>query len=125
MKRETKEKLNGLHEEDVYSRALFALFVLSGDPEYSSLSELAYLLDSKGLLNLVEYYGGTTLRIPTMAQLKTIIQSQLLYTYVNVEGMDYDKAVKLLDTTTCPLNDIKECYTRLVGRMSNYEFDRK
>lgn len=124
MKKETREKLNNLHTEDIYSLMLFALFKLKDVPEYSSISELAYLLDGKGLLNLLEYYGGTTIKVPTLNEFKVVIQSLLLYQYVNVEGIEYNQAIKLLDTSTCSVKSIKDCYKDMVDILSDYEFRR-
>lgn len=40
-----KEQLQSLKQSDWYSLMLFALYQLFGIPEYSSISELAYVLD--------------------------------------------------------------------------------
>ena len=61
-----KEELNQLKETDVYSMLLFVLYKMRGIEEYSILSELAYILDKKNLLNLCEYFGGLTIKIPTI-----------------------------------------------------------
>lgn len=50
--------LNNLKEQDLYSLSLFCLYKLMGTNEYSSLSELAYILDKDNLLNLCEFFGG-------------------------------------------------------------------
>lgn len=125
MRKDTREKLEALKKEDVYSLLLFALFRLKDVPEYSSISELAYILDGKSLFNLLEYYGGTTIRIPTLDEFDTVVQSLLLYQYVNIEGIEYSQAVKLLDTTTCSIKEIKECYTNMVDILKDYEFNRE
>lgn len=125
MKRDTKEKLNSMNLTDVYSLILFALFKLKELPEYSSLSELAYVLDGKHLFNFLEYFGGTTIKVPTLAEMKVVVEALLLYQYVNIEKIEYNQAIKLLDITEeIALKDIKECYKKLVDLLSNYEFKR-
>ena len=47
-------------------------------PEYSTLSELAYILDKKSLLKLCEYFGGITMTIPTIEDLENLTKSLLL-----------------------------------------------
>ena len=61
-----KEELQKLHEPDIWSLLLFVLFKIKDIPEYSGISELAYILDRKNLLKLCEYFGGTTITMPTI-----------------------------------------------------------
>lgn len=125
MKRETKEKLNSMNIDDVYSLILFALFKLKESPEYSSLSEMAYILDGKHLFNFLEYFGGTTIKVPTLAEFKVVIEALLLYQYVNIEGIEYNQAVKLLDVTDeISVKEIKACYSKMVTLLNEYEFKR-
>ena len=123
MKKETREKLNSMKMTDVYSLVLFALFKLKDVPEYSSISELAYVLDGKNLFNFIEYFGGTKLEIPTLEEFKTVFSALLLYQYVNIEGIEYNQALKLMDTST-PIRDVKNCYTKLVNILNEYDFKR-
>lgn len=125
MKRDTKEKLNSMKMTDVYSLIMFALFKLREVPEYSSLSELAYILDGKHLFNFLEYFGGTTIKIPTLAEFKVVIESLLLYQYVNIENIEYNQAIKLLDITEdISIKDVKNCYAKLVDILNTYKFNR-
>ena len=75
---------------------LFALFKLRDIPEYSSLSELAYILDKNNLLKFCEYFGGLTLKVPTINELESILYSLVLYQYVDIEKIEYDEAIKLI-----------------------------
>jgi len=125
MKRDTKEKLNSMDLTDVYSLLLFALFKLKDDPEYSSISEMAYVLDGKHLFNFLEYFGGTTIKVPTLAEFKVVIESLLLYQYVNIEKIEFNQAVKLLDIPEeATLKEIKTCYAKMVDLLHDYEFKR-
>ena len=67
--------IDNLKKRDVYSLMLFVLYKLRDIPEYSSISELAYILDKDNLLRLCEYFGGITLTIPTIDELESIIYS--------------------------------------------------
>lgn len=89
MKKETKEKLDSLQSTDVYSLILFAIFKMKDIPEYSTLSELAYILDKESLFNFLEYYGGTTIKVPTLDEFNQIIRALILYQAVNLEGLDF------------------------------------
>jgi hypothetical protein len=48
-------------------------------PDYMVLSELVYVLDKDNLLKLCEYFGGSTIKIPTIKELESIVYSLLLY----------------------------------------------
>lgn len=117
--------LNNLKERDLYSLSLFCLYKLAGVGEYSSLSELAYVLDKKNLLNLCEFFGGQTIRIPTISELESLVYSLLLYQYVKIEHKDYDEAIRLIGHESKDLRAVKSNYRKLVEVLSNYEFNTR
>ncbi len=122
MSSDVKNKLSSLKERDVYSLGLFCLYKLIGTPEYSSVSELAYILDKKNLLNLCEYFGGQTITIPTMDELENLIYSLLLYQYVKIENMNYDEAVQLIGHKSKDLRAVKANYRKLLEVLRDYSF---
>ena len=121
MKKETKEKLQAMKMEDVYSLLLFALYKIKGVPEYSTLSELAYILDGTDLFTFMEYFGGKTITIPTLSEFKVVVEALLLYQYVNIEGISFNQAFKLLDTSEASSKDIKVCYAMMVEILNDYK----
>lgn len=125
MKKETKEKLQSMQMTDVYSLLLFALYKIKDLPEYSTLSEMAYILDGDSLFKFMEYFGGKTIRVPTLAEFKVVVEALLLYQYVNLEGISYNQALKLLDTSEASLKDIKNCYARMVEILNTYNIAGK
>lgn len=124
MKKETREKIESLKVTDVYSLILFALYQMKDIPEYSSLSEVVYLLDKDSLFNLLEYYGGTTIRIPTIKEFKLVLNGLLLYQFVNLEGVDFNTAFKNIEVEY-QTKDTKECYFKLVEILDKYDFRRR
>lgn len=120
MKKETKEKLQSMKVDDIYSLLLFALYKIKDIPEYSTMSELAYILDGEALFNFMEYFGGKTVKVPTLSEFKVIVEALLLYQYVNIEGIAYSQAVKLLDTSDTSVKEIKSCYAKLVDVLHQY-----
>lgn len=116
------EKLNNLKETDTYSLVLFALYKLIDIPEYSALSELIYVLDKNNLLNLCEFFGGTTIRIPTIEELQNLVQALMLYQSVNIDKLEYDEAVESLGIESCELRDIKKSYKHICDVLENYSF---
>lgn len=116
--------LTTLKERDLYSLSLFCLYKLIGTNEYSSLSELAYILDKDSLLSLCEYFGGQTIYIPTIDEMESLVYSLLLYHYVKIESMDYDEAIKLIGHESKDLRAVKSGYLKLCEVLKNYSFGR-
>lgn len=125
-KNEIIEKFNRLKEEDVYSLLLFALAEMKSIDKYKTISELPYILDKNTLLIFLNYYGGMTIKIPTINEFKLVINTLLLYEYVNIDGLDFNKAIKLINTKNIGnTKDLKDCYSQLVKVLDKYNFDRK
>lgn len=116
-----KTELKKLKEVDIWSLMLFVLYNFQKIPEYSSLSELAYIVDEKTLLKLCEYFGGQTITIPTIDQLEETIYAMLLYQYTDIEHIPFDEALLLLRVNKNQEKSIKNCYKTLKYVLSNYE----
>lgn len=117
-----KNEVLNLKETDVYSLILFALYKLREIPEYSSISELAYVLDKENLLNLCEFFGGTTIKIPTVSELEDMMQALLLYQYVNIDGIEYDRAIELLGHQSGELRAVRRNYNNMCEVLEKYNF---
>lgn len=120
-----KTELEKLKKRDIYSLMLFALYKLRDVPEFSSLSELAYILDKDNLLKLCEYFGGLTVKIPTIEELESILCSLLLYQYVNIDRMNYSDAIELLGKNSGELRKIKSDYIKIVDILREYNFEER
>lgn len=117
-----KQNLDNLKSADIYSMILFALYKLIDIPEYSALSELAYVLDRKNLLNLCEYFGGITIKIPTIDELTELTDALLLYQYVKIDKRDYDEAVNEIGYKSSNLRTLKKNYNKICDILDNYTF---
>ena len=120
-----KERLLTFKEVDIWSLMLFTLYKIKDLPEYSPISELAYILDKDNMLKLCEYFGGLTIKIPTIDELEEIVYALVLYQYVNIDGMEYDEAVKLLGEKSSNLRNIKSGYLKVCEVLNNYEFNKR
>lgn len=124
-KRTTKivESLNTLNKTDVYSLLLFTLYKMKDLPEYSTLSELCYILDGDNLSKFLSYFGGLTIKVPTLKDMRLLLQGLLLYQYVNIEEGKYEDALKALaDEFT--QDEIKTVYDKIVEVTKEYDFKR-
>ena len=119
-----KKDIAKLKDVDIYSLMLFVLYKIKDVPEYSTLSELAYILDKENLLKLFEYFGGLTIRIPTIDELEGIIYAMVLYQYVNIDGMDYDAAVKLIGHNSDELRKVKSNYNKICEVLDKFDFKK-
>ena len=118
-----KQELEKLKEIDVWSLLLFALFKVKDIPQYASLSELAYILDKKNLLKLLEYFGGTTIKIPTIDEMESLLYALLLYQYVDIEKIPIDDALVTLGVPSDKTKDYKLEYTKVKTVLNSYSFE--
>ena len=114
-------ELEKLTKPDLMSFMLFALYKIKDIPRYSAISELAYVLDMNNLLKLCEYFGGTTIQIPTIIELECMIRAFLLYQYVDIGGMPYNDALKLLKYETNDFATIKKEYLQIKDVLDQYK----
>lgn len=116
-----KNELNKLKQIDIWSLMLFVLYKFQNIPEYSGISELAYILDEKSLLKLCEYFGGQTITIPTIDQLEETIYAMLLYQYVDIENIPLEEGITLLNIDKAKEKTVKSCYKSLKSVLSSYD----
>lgn len=112
-------------QNDIYSLILFALFNITEIPEYSTLSELIYILDKDAFLKLCEYFGGLTITIPTIEQLEILIKALMIYQKVDLDKEDFNKVVANLDTQSYKLKQVKDTYIKLSKIMEKYKFEHR
>lgn len=109
----TISNINLLTNVDFFNLILFALYKLSKDEEYSTLSLLAYTLDKDNFLKLIETFGGTTIKIPTKQELSLVITSLLLYQKLNLEQKEIQDAINELDLKNVSLSALLSLYNEL------------
>ena len=122
MKSNIKEALDELEKTDIYSIILFTIWKLKEVEEFSTLSELSYIMDNDSLIRFLKYYGGKTITIPTFEDFKNMFDALVLYSEVNLEGREYSEVINELPKDS--LNDIKECYLKICDVLKNYDFRR-
>ena len=117
-----KDDINLLKTSDMYSLSMFMLYKLIDDPEYVTISELPYILDQKNMLSLCQFFGGQTIKIPTLNELYSIMHVLLLYMKVNLDGMTFEEAVKSIDYKNQDMRKIKHIYNDLSKVLDRYDF---
>lgn len=102
-----------LKNNDIYSLILFILYELKNDKDYSTLSELIYVLDKQSLLKLCQFYGGQTIKIPTLFELECIVYGLMIYQYIEIEHIPKDKAYELLGNKKIHKKEINKIYIKI------------
>lgn len=116
-----KKDFISLKDIDVYSLSMFALYKLTDIPEYTTIGELPYILDRENMLKFCEYFGGQTIRVPTVDEIHSLMYLLLLYQYVNIDGMNYDDAINLIGYDSMELRSVKSAYLKLCKVLKNYD----
>ena len=117
-----KSEIEKLKDQDIWSIMLFVLYKVREVPEYSALSELAYILDKKNMLKLCEYFGGCTITIPKIEELESMIYGLLLYQYTDVEHILFEDAVDLISKNNVDISAVKTSYHKIKSVLENYDF---
>lgn len=112
-----KNELDKLSTPDIYSMMLFVLYKSTEIPEYSSLSQLAYILDKNSLLKLCEFYGGLTIKIPTISELENLLEGLLMYQLVDIEHNDFNEVCEQFE------KGVKNSYFQIKEILKNYKFN--
>lgn len=113
---------DNIKNNDIYSLILFVLYKMREEDEFSTLSELIYLLDRESMLKLCEYYGGLTITVPKIEDLEVIVYALLLYQQVDVEKKQYENVVKSFEISKATLHAVTDIYERLPELLKDYTF---
>lgn len=120
-----KKSLDTLKDTDVYALSMFVLYKLVDVKEYSIIGELPYVLDKTNLLNFCNYFGGRTIKVPTMSELYSVMYLLLLYQYTKIEGKTYAEAISIIGYKSSELRHVKSAYNKLCKILDTYNFERK
>jgi len=120
MKTGMKKDIRNLKEEDIYNLILYAIFKFSGDPEYSAISELIYSVDKDSLLNLCSIFGGCTIKIPTILELKIFIYALLVYYTSKRDNLSFDESLQSLGIDSALRKNILDVYKTVVEVINEY-----
>lgn len=113
-------KLNKLTEQDVINLALYGIYRMSENPEYSTMSELIYTLDKDNFYKLISEFGGTTVKIPTIEELQIALKAMILYRDVRA-GSSFVDAFNKLDIRKEDRASVINMYDFFDKVLENYE----
>lgn len=81
-------------EQDIYYISILMMSLMTGKNTYSDIAELSLLLDKESFKNLIGYYGGSSIRIPTSDEVASSMKAVLLYYYTEVLNYSMKDALK-------------------------------
>ena len=96
------------------------MYKLSNNPEYSSLCELVYVLDKESLFKLCAVYGGSTITVPTITELKKMVNVLLVYQKTR-EGKSFEKAYAEVATTVDSKKELFDRYQVFSKLLEDYD----
>lgn len=117
--------LEELDKKDIYSLILFILYRLKEIPEYSTLSELVYILDNENFIKLINYYGGKTIRIPKVDELSTILDALLVYEREQNTDLPLSDICKDIGISKKEIPEILKILQLIPQLIDNYDFKRE
>ena len=117
--------LEELDKKDIYSLILFILYRLKEIPEYSTLSELVYILDNENFIKLINYYGGKTIRIPKVDELSTILDALLVYEREQNTDLPLSDICKDIGISKKEIPEILKILKLIPQLIDNYDFKRE
>ena len=77
-------------------------------------------MDKDSLLSLCEYFGGMTIRIPTVDEIESVINSLLLYQYIDLDGYSYEEAIEKIGFESYQLRQVKKDYNKIKQVLTGY-----
>jgi len=116
------QDLSNLNKDDIYGLMLIMLYASSNNPKYSTLNELAYILDHSSFLNFIKYFEGQTITIPTMQEIKTSLKTLLLYQYSVVDHMEWLDALSKAGFTQEETHGAKRRLCAFKKQLENNEY---
>jgi hypothetical protein len=95
------EHLDYLLKDDTYSILGILLYATSGNPRYSLLNELVYLMDNRSFVNFLKYYEGQTIQVPTLEETQEALRFLLYFQYAEIEGLGHYAAMDKAGIPRC------------------------
>jgi uncharacterized protein Smg (DUF494 family) len=117
--------LEQLDKKDIYSLILFILYNLKEVPEYSTLSELVYILDNENFIKLLNYYGGKTITIPTTDELSNVLNALVVYEKKENTDKNVSDILKEVGVQNKDINETIKILEMIPDILKNYEFNRE
>lgn len=112
-KNNMRDSLNKMSEKDIYTLLLYLVYRLSEDEEYSTLSYLIWALDKENLLNFLRMFENTTIKVPSIADLKSLTTALDVYRRVDINEEDLSSVLEDTLTEDFTKETLMELYRKI------------
>lgn len=102
-----------LIESQAFSAALLLIYQLKPIPKYSTISELSFLMDKQTLINFLNYYGGQSIKIPTIEEVTATLRTLSLYQYYVIDKYPWKESLKMVGLDPSSNKDSRAAERRL------------
>lgn len=116
--------LEELDKKDIYSLILFTLYRLKEIPEYSTLSELVYVLDNENFIKFLNYFGGQTIRVPTVQELSDVLDALIVYEQQQHSDNSLPEIMSEIGLDNKNRDAVVRCLRVISELMEKYDFKR-
>lgn len=117
--RQLTKDVSKLKEKDIINVLLFGIYKLIEIPEYSAISELAYVLDKDSLYKLCATFGGATIKIPPLSLFKNMTKALLIIELMQ-SGESFDDAYEKAEVDIRDKSEVIKIVNQLVEILDNY-----
>lgn len=91
-----KKQLGEINSE-IFSSLIFVVYeVKSGNK--NDLFMLSKLLDEKSLNNMINFYNGSTIKLPTISEYKESTVLALYYFLTDIKNLEFSKATEVIES---------------------------
>ena len=118
--RQLTKDVSRLKEQDILNVLLYAIYKLTNTPEYSAISELAYVLDKDSLYKLCATFGGATIKIPPLSLFKNITKALLIVELMQ-KGETFDDAYLKAEVDVRDKAEVIKIVNQLVEILDSYD----
>jgi len=79
-------------------------------------------MDDKTLIRFLQYFGGMTIKVPTLDEFEEMIRALTLYNKVQLEHEDFEDTVYHMGMGTQMKNHVLDLYKNLCNIMGDFNF---
>lgn len=110
-----------LKYDDIWNIILYAIYKMTADPKYSTISELIYTLDKENFNNFCSTFGGLTIKVPTQQEKELMINALTAYQLINFEHKTFNEVYLELELSRFQKNEFIKAYNTITDILKNYE----
>lgn len=114
--------LEFLRKDDTYFMVLTLLYAISDDPKYSTINELAYVLDHNSFIRFIKYYEGQTIAVPSYNEIKDALRMLLLFKFCKIDGMPWKDALIAAGYSREDSMSARHKLTKFINHVDEYNY---